>query len=106
MVGPATNLAGIVTTSRIIGRKSTFFYLISVIISAFAFGMILNQIGLQLNISSSLAEHCDEYPWWQNLSAILVILISAYSICMNFFNKIRGVPDGSGEGHIGETSKP
>lgn len=54
MAGPATNIATLVVMNKALGRKATISYLVSIIISAVVFGLLLNEF----LPASYVLEHC------------------------------------------------
>jgi len=82
MVGPATNAATISMVGKVLGRKTLFTYLGTVIVSALFFGFIINEVLPQLwfgmsGMNHSLHNHQDMMPMWimQSSSIILTLLI-------------------------------
>ena len=87
MVGPATNAAGIVAVAKIIGRRSTFFYLLSVIISALVFGMVFDYLNISSSVSAGTGQHCAEYSWRENLCALIVLMITLFAFYRNHLRR-------------------
>jgi uncharacterized protein len=82
MVGPATNAATISMVGKVLGRKTLFTYLGTVLVSALFFGFIINEVMPQLwfgmsNMNHTLHNHEDMMPMWlmQSSSIVLTLLI-------------------------------
>ncbi len=79
IAGPATNAATITTISRVLGRKTTIIYLLTVAVSAFGGGLLLD--GLMSWAQTSMPqlvmqmhEH-GQLGWFDHLSAVALVLI-------------------------------
>ena len=74
LTGPATNIATMGVIKEQLGMRSLIAYMVGVIATAIACGLILNQLyaayGWQLQIS--MMEHGDSYPLWRQLAALLL----------------------------------
>lgn len=71
MTGPATNAATIVTIWKVLGPRTCLIYLATMMVSAFAGGMLLDQL---ISIDAvQMAMHHDSLPWWKHASAVVLI---------------------------------
>ncbi len=74
LTGPATNIATMGVIKEQLGMRSLIAYMIGVIVTAIACGLILNQLyayyawPLQL----TMMEHGESYPLWRQLAAVLL----------------------------------
>ena len=81
IVGPATNTATVVTMWKIIGRKATGIYLVSLLIISWAAGWIFNAGVSPEMISESMHIHeTFSISIWQHISGIVLIAILAFSL--------------------------
>jgi len=87
MAGPATNLATITVIGKVMGRKSLFSYLATIIVGALAFGLIIDYFlpleWFAQKLSSGMAhEHGNALKWWQIASGIILIslIINGYIV--------------------------
>jgi uncharacterized protein len=89
MTGPATNAAAITTLWATLGRKTAILYLISVIISAFAAGFVLDMIFRGLP-KDAVHIHGAMLPdWFGNLCAIVLLLVLGWAILNNPHKKTK-----------------
>lgn len=79
LTGPATNIATMGVIKEQLGMRSLFAYLIGVIGTAIACGLILNELYEAFNWSLQLeiAEHGHSYPLWRQLAAIFLTSLVA-----------------------------
>ncbi len=87
MAGPASNVATITMIGKVLGRKSLFVYLATIIIGALSFGLLIDYV-LPAQWFSGIAQqhlghhHSEGLNWWQIASGIilLVLIINGYII--------------------------
>ena len=77
MVGPATNAATITMVGKVLGRKTLFAYLGTVLASALFFGFIINEVLPQLWFGMSTMNHAahnheEMVPKWLMISSSLI----------------------------------
>ena len=79
LTGPATNIATMGVIKEQLGLRSLVAYLIGVIGTAIACGLILNELYQVLNWSLQLeiTEHGQSYPLWRQLAAIFLTSLVA-----------------------------
>lgn len=85
MAGPATNAATITMIGKVLGRKSLFTYLATIIVGAISFGLIIDYI-LPMHWFTEIAHqhlghnHGEHLEWWQITSGILLtaLIINGY----------------------------
>lgn len=84
MAGPATNMATLSVLYKSMGWKSTFAYLLSIILGAIISALVIDFLlpvhwftlpGSKINLHAH-----GEIPIWKSLSAIFLILITLYAI--------------------------
>ena len=75
LTGPATNLATMGVIKEQLGLKSLGAYLVAVIGTAIAAGLLLNAAyaSFAWPLQLSMAEHGDSYPLWRQLAAIVLV---------------------------------
>lgn len=96
MAGPATNVATLAVVRKVLGTRTTILYLLSIILGAIGFAIIIDfALPIQwftsnLSTISDCNQCSDGAAWWQIASTILfaVLLINAY--ILKFFNKNSG----------------
>ena len=79
LTGPATNIATMGVIKEQLGLRSLVAYLIGVIGTAIACGLILNELYQVLNLSLQLeiTEHGQSYPLWRQLAAVFLTSLVA-----------------------------
>ena len=79
LTGPATNIATMGVIREQLGARSLLAYMVGVIVSAIACGLILNQLyalyGWPLQLT--MMEHGESYPLWRQLAAVLLCALLA-----------------------------
>jgi len=83
LVGPATNIAGILSVGKFLGRRSLFIYLFSISVCAILLGLLLNHIYLisGINIQATFGKAGEVLPHsLKVISAIVLIVLMIYSI--------------------------
>lgn len=75
LTGPATNLATMGVIKEQLGMKSLGAYLVGVIGTAIAAGLLLNAAyaAFAWPLQLSMAEHGDSYPLWRQLAAVVLV---------------------------------
>jgi len=90
MAGPAVNLASILVVHKAMGRRFTFIYLLTIVVFAVLFGMLLNATGLDFSIAAQdaccVSNAVLPSPFKLVCATILTLLI-IYAIMMKFFSK-------------------
>ena len=79
LVGPATNIATITVLTRMLGKRSTALYLVSIAVVSVLCGLALDQIYASLGISAKAAvgKAAEITPeWLQNAATFLLLLCS------------------------------
>ena len=84
MAGPATNAATITMIGKVLGRKSLFIYLSTIILGAISSGLIIDYL-LPQDWFNSLAtahyhQHIINAPWWHITSGIILLLLIIYNL--------------------------
>ncbi|MBN2711328.1 MAG: SO_0444 family Cu/Zn efflux transporter [Planctomycetes bacterium] len=77
IAGPASNAASIGVVYKLLGKKSTIVYLLSVSVCAILSGLLLNHI-LVASESGMMHQHGAEAAWWimtKNISAVALLAI-------------------------------
>lgn len=83
IAGPATNAATITTINRVLGRKTTVIYLLTVAVSAFGGGLLLDwlmtwaQTSMPI-LTKQIHEH-GQLGWFDHLSAVALVAIMVRS---------------------------
>jgi uncharacterized membrane protein YraQ (UPF0718 family)/copper chaperone CopZ len=77
MAGPATNAATITMIGNVLGKKSLFIYLGTIIVSALGFGIIIDYLlpvewFTQIVMDHAGHTHGSHLEWWQITSAIIL----------------------------------
>ncbi len=81
--GPATNAAAIAVTWKILGRRTTIVYLLTVALGALVSGYSLDILFALLPAHfSDLAPHMHEHgiSWWGHLSAVVLLIVLVFSV--------------------------
>lgn len=80
MAGPATNAATITMIGKVLGKKSLFAYLGTIIIGALAFGLVIDYVLPAAWFTQIANEHLGHShnngnQWWQTLSGVVLIAL-------------------------------
>jgi len=89
LVGPATNIATITVLSKLLGKRSTTLYLVSIGAVSLLFGLALDQIYFSLGISAQAAvgKAAEITPdWLRNAATLLLLLLSVGPLARTFRN--------------------
>ena len=86
MAGPATNMAAILVINKILGRRTLITYLLSIIIGAIGFGLVIDYALPAAWFTGAIATHgagcCTSHgaEWWQTASSIIfaALLVVAF----------------------------
>jgi len=85
MTGPATNAAAITTLWSTLGKRTAVIYLISVVMTAFAAGIVLDMIFRGLP-EGSAHFHGEMAPGWLgNLSAVVLLVVLGWPIMVKAY---------------------
>ncbi|MFA6294640.1 MAG: permease, partial [Victivallales bacterium] len=87
MTGPATNAAAIAIVWDLIGRRSALIYLGTLMVSALAFGLLLDNINVLT--SGALSEACHNAPGatlYEHISAAVLLLLMSVSLAKPLFS--------------------
>lgn len=93
MAGPATSMAAILVANRILGRKTLIIYLLTIILGAMGFGLIIDYLLPVEWFTSAIHIHetgccgAEGAPWWQTASSIIFILLLAVAYILKFLKK-------------------
>lgn len=83
MAGPAANFASIVVLNRTQGKKATTIYVVSVILTAIVFGLIIDYLlpSDWFALKNNIEDHCGHLTlgWFETACSILLILLLLYS---------------------------
>jgi hypothetical protein len=83
LAGPATNIAGILSVGKFLGKRSAVIYLFSISVCAVLLGLLLNFIYKVsgININTTFGHACDMLPGYiKILSAVVLALSMAYAL--------------------------
>ncbi|MBI9068280.1 MAG: permease [Salinivirgaceae bacterium] len=94
MAGPATNAATITMIGNVMGKKTLFGYLSSIIAGALVFGLVIDYLlpasWFEIINSSHLAHEHEMLPNWIKLgSGILLILLIANGYLQKYLRKLK-----------------
>jgi uncharacterized protein len=81
MTGPATNAAGLATVWQTLGSRTTLLYLLSIVVCALAFGLVVDAFALRVTVA--VTEHHDHEMGptvLGGISAVLLFLLLSYGI--------------------------
>lgn len=89
VTGPATNAATITTIWKVLGKRTTFIYLGTVVVTALASGFLLDEIITSVGIASS-HHHQEMLPEWiKTISAIAIVGLLAYAMLGPYLTRRR-----------------
>ncbi|MDD5669125.1 MAG: SO_0444 family Cu/Zn efflux transporter [Candidatus Omnitrophica bacterium] len=92
LAGPATNIAGIFTVGKFLGRRSIVIYLSAIAFCSILFGIILDFIyrSLNINIQASIGTAGELIPYPVRLVAVIIFLgMILYSQIHGYVNKCK-----------------
>lgn len=90
MAGPATNLASLMVIRKVLGQRTMWIYLLSIVVGAIVFGLIVDSLlPAEWFIGSNAHMHCctPEITLWQHICSILFICILAFAISSKYLRK-------------------
>jgi len=83
IAGPATNAATLTTIARILGRRAAVIFLLTVAVSAFGGGLLLDflspRAGDWLPFLSGTGHHHEQVVWWEHLAGLGLVLVMTQS---------------------------
>ena len=89
MAGPAVNLASILVVHKALGRRFTWIYLMTIVVFAVLFGLLLNATGLDFSVASQNAccmTSAIPSPFKLICATVLTLLI-IFALMMKLFSK-------------------
>jgi len=92
MAGPATNAATITMIGKVLGKRSLFAYLGTIIIGSLSFGLIIDYV-LPIDWFRIISDkglthnHGEHIEWWQMLSGIVLALLIINGYIQNLRNR-------------------
>jgi len=96
LVGPATNIASIAMLTKLLGKRATVVYLISISIVSVLCGLALDQVYFVLGVSAqvTVGQATEIIPYWLKLtSTVLILALSVRPVLgilrKKFFSKER-----------------
>ncbi len=94
LAGPATNITTISVLTRILGKKSTIRYLVTLSLCAILFGLAVDQLYQLLGISPQavIGEAAELIPYELRLSGALLLIILSIRPFAQWIQKKRGGP--------------
>jgi uncharacterized membrane protein YraQ (UPF0718 family) len=105
LAGPATNITSLTVLLRILGKRATFLYLVTIIVSSVLFGLILDYfyVGFGFSPQAIIGQAAELVPAWAQWAGALFLL----SISLNpVFTKIRGLFSFMKTNHPSDLSEP
>lgn len=85
MAGPAANFASILILSKTQGKKATAIYVLSVVVTAIAFGLMIDLLLPREWFAVSCIHTCahDSIGWFPTACAVLLLILLAYTQIVN-----------------------
>lgn len=91
MAGPAVNLASILVVRKALGRRFTWIYLLTIVVFAILFGLLVNAIGMRVPAAAAADACCaGETVWpatYKLVCAIVLTLIILFALTMKLFER-------------------
>lgn len=90
MAGPATNMAAILVIDKVLGRKPLIIYLLTIIIGAMGFGLVIDNLLPAEWFTGAIHTHnagccgAEGTPWWQTASSILFVALLTVAMVLKF----------------------
>ncbi|MFI3249137.1 MAG: permease [Rikenellaceae bacterium] len=91
MAGPATNVATLTVLRKVLGRRTTLLYLLSIIVGAIAFALFIDfalpaeWFITKLSVVDGSTHCVDGHSWWHTASSILFIMLLINAYILRFF---------------------
>ena len=82
IAGPATNAATVTTVNRVLGRRTMVIYLLTIALSSFGAGLLLDWLGPRaavIPIFSGHENHLQDIGWFDHLSALALVVVMTFS---------------------------
>ena len=97
MTGPATNAAAIATFWKIIGKRGTIVYVLSVVVTAIGAGVVMDMMLPKDYLSEASQAGMTMLPHWvMNASSIVLLVLLAYVLIPTRFLPSFGTEDDKG----------
>ena len=90
MAGPAVNLASILVVRKALGRRFTWIYLLTIVVFAIGFGLLVNAIGITVSSSATVDACCagEALPSvFKLVCAIVLTLLILFALTMKLFER-------------------
>lgn len=98
MAGPAANFASIVILNRTIGKKATFIYVASVVLTAILFGLLIDYLlpSGWFSLQGIASEHCHHLHlgWFETTCSVLLtilVIVSAIKLTVIKNNRNKNI---------------
>ena len=91
--GPATNAATVTTMWKLLGRRATIVYLLTIAVCALAGGLVLDRILDSPGAGAGHAMHGGLSPWLRNLSAAVLLGLLVVNMALDRFAQPRASED-------------
>lgn len=97
MAGPAANFASLMVLSRTQGRKATFIYVASVVITAIAFGLLIDALPSRWFLPASSIAAVDachvQIGWFPTACSIILLILLAYTLVISRYHNHKHFTD-------------
>jgi uncharacterized membrane protein YraQ (UPF0718 family)/copper chaperone CopZ len=108
IAGPATNAATVTTVARVLGKRSMVIYLMTVAISAFGGGLLLDWVMPRaadaIPLLSGQGHHHEGFGWFDHASGLVLVIVMTFSWWLSR-RRGHGCCDGETECGAREDSK-
>ncbi len=82
VAGPATNAASLAVILKILGKKQTAIYLLTIVVGSLAFGLLVDVIGIQITLEKASVSDYLLFNFWDYFFAAIffALLLVSYAI--------------------------
>jgi hypothetical protein len=94
MAGPATNAATITMIGKVLGKRSLFAYLGTIVVGALSFGLLIDYV-LPLEWFTQIANqhlghnHGEQLSWWQIASGVILLALIVNGYIQKYWNNTK-----------------
>ncbi len=93
ITGPATNAATIAVMWKLLGKRSTVIYLLTVIVSALVGGWLIDTLNVDVSLALLSHDHEHAMHWSNHLSAVVLVLMLAMGLLSRRRTAVATVAD-------------
>ncbi len=101
IAGPATNVATVLTMFKIIGKRETITYLLTLMATALLAGALVDNLGINESVQQTVEHACHDVHWFQHVAAVILMFL----LLRKSFNRSSKKPGGCCSGKAAPVEK-